>query len=120
MANELLSVEEAGQRLGVSRATVWRMLQKRMLPSVREHGRRWIPASALMRHPRRRAPEVAPFTAKHPIFRLVGVGRGGGQKPGARDKHPLLAPASKRGGRAVGTVGQVGAGGCVVTVRAAR
>jgi hypothetical protein len=37
------------------------------------------------------APQILPpFGADHAIFRLVGVGRGGGQRPGARDKHALL------------------------------
>jgi hypothetical protein len=34
--------------------------------------------------------DIPPFTANHPIFRLMGAGRGGGQSPGARDKHAIL------------------------------
>jgi hypothetical protein len=33
---------------------------------------------------------IQPFTENHPIFRLVGAGRSGGQSPGARDKHAIL------------------------------
>ena len=34
--------------------------------------------------------EIPPFSKDHPIFRLMGAGRGGGQSPGARDKHAIL------------------------------
>jgi len=57
VAQQLISVEEAGRALGVSRSTVWRLIRRG------EH---------------------------HPIFRLVGAGRGGGRAPGARDKHAIL------------------------------
>ncbi|MDO8678925.1 MAG: hypothetical protein Q7R30_10225 [Acidobacteriota bacterium] len=33
---------------------------------------------------------IPAFSDDHPIFRLVGAGRGGGQAPGARDKHAIL------------------------------
>ena len=33
---------------------------------------------------------IPPLTEDHPIFRLVGAGRGGGNAPGARDKHAIL------------------------------
>jgi len=33
---------------------------------------------------------IPPLTDNHPIFRLVGAGRGGGKLPGARDKHAIL------------------------------
>lgn len=39
---------------------------------------------------RERSAAVAPLTEDHPIFRLVGAGRGGGDAPGARDKHAIL------------------------------
>jgi excisionase family DNA binding protein len=86
-----LSVEEAGEALGVSMATVWRMIWRGELPTVRERGRRLVLAEGLANRARRRArPELAPLTRDHPIFRLVGAGRGGGRTPGARDKHALL------------------------------
>jgi hypothetical protein len=34
--------------------------------------------------------DVQPFTESHPLFRLIGAGRSGGQAPGARDKHAIL------------------------------
>ena len=87
----MVTVEEAGLALGVSRSTVWRRIQRGELPSVRRGGRRLVPAKALrVRGPRRRSTEIPPFTDNHPIFRLVGAGRGGGQTPGARDKHAIL------------------------------
>ena len=87
----MMTVEEAGLALGVSRSTVWRLIQRGDLPSVRRGGRRLVPARALrVRGPRRRSAEIPPFTDKHPIFRLVGAGRGGGHAPGARDKHGIL------------------------------
>jgi excisionase family DNA binding protein len=90
-ANRRLSIEEVSEALGVSPSTVWRMIRRGDLPSVRERGRRLVPPSALTARTRRKArPEIPPFTRDHPIFRLVGAGRGGGQPPGARDKHAVL------------------------------
>jgi excisionase family DNA binding protein len=91
MAAEMITVEEAGRTLGVSRSTVWRLIQRGDLPSVRRGGRRLVPASAIRTRARRRlAQGIPPFSDAHPIFRLVGAGRGGGRTPGARDKHAIL------------------------------
>ena len=92
MARELITVEEAGRALGVSRSTVWRLIQRGELPSIRRGGRRLVPADAARKRPRRGASPAAvpPLTEDHPIFRLVGAGRGGGNAPGARDKHAIL------------------------------
>jgi len=50
-----------------------------------------VPASALKKGIRRsRGTSIPEFSEGHPIFRLVGAGRGGGAIPGARDKHALL------------------------------
>lgn len=87
----LLSVPEAGRYLGVSESTIWRMIRRGALPSVRQGGRRLIPREAVearLREPA--APGVPPLSEDHPIFRLVGAGKGGGQAPGARDKHAIL------------------------------
>ena len=86
-----MTVEEAGRALGVSRSTVWRLIQRGDLPSVRRGGRRLVPATAIRtRTRRRRTARVSAFSHDHPIFRLVGAGRGGGGTPGARDKHAIL------------------------------
>ena len=91
MVGEMITVEEAGRTLGVSRSTVWRLIQRGDLPSVRRGGRRLVPASAIhTRTRRRRTTDVPPFFHDHPMFRLVGAGRGGGRTPGARDKHAIL------------------------------
>lgn len=88
-----LSVEQAGEALGVSSSTVWRMIRRGELATVRERGRRLVLADAVSRHQRpRQRPTVPPMTPDHPIFRLVGAGRGGGQVPGARDKHAVVDP----------------------------
>jgi excisionase family DNA binding protein len=90
-AGQRLSIEEAGQALGVSPSTVWRMIRRGDLLTVRHRGRRLVLASGLTAWERRKArPEMPPFTRDHPIFRLVGAGRSGGQVPGARDKHAVL------------------------------
>lgn len=87
----MVTVDQAGRTLGVSRSTVWRRIQRGELPSVRRGGRRLVPASAIhTRARRRRTGEIPPFSDDHPLFRLVGAGRGGGGAPGARDKHALL------------------------------
>ena len=91
MAVAMVSVDEAGRTLGVSRSTVWRLIQRGDLPSVRRGGRRLVPASAIQtRVRRRRTVEMPPFSLDHPMFRLAGAGRGGGSTPGARDKHAIL------------------------------
>jgi excisionase family DNA binding protein len=87
----MVSVEEAGRTLGVSRSTVWRLIQRGDLPSVRRGGRRLVPARAIQaRAKSRRTSTPTAFSIDHPIFRLVGAGRGGGRTPGARDKHAVL------------------------------
>lgn len=91
MAAQLLTVEEAGHVLGVSRSTVWRLIQRGDLPSVRRAGRRLVPVTALRKHTQRaRTTTIPAFSDNHPIFRLAGAGRGGGKMPGARDKHAIL------------------------------
>ena len=92
VATALMSIEEAGQALGVSRSTVWRLIQRGKLPTVRRGGRRMVLASALRRPPAAGAStgEIPAFSDDHPIFRLIGAGRGGGRAPGARDKHGIL------------------------------
>ena len=91
MAEGLMTVEEAGHVLGVSRSTVWRLIQRGDLASVRRAGRRLVSATAIRtRTRRRRTGGIPAFSLDHPIFRLVGAGRGGGRTPGARDKHAIL------------------------------
>ncbi|OFW02509.1 MAG: hypothetical protein A3I61_15905 [Acidobacteria bacterium RIFCSPLOWO2_02_FULL_68_18] len=91
MAAEMITIDEAGRALGVSRATVWRLIQRGDLPSIRRGGRRLVPSTALRTRVRRsRTGHIPPFSNDHPIFRLVGAGRGGGHIPGARDKHAIL------------------------------
>jgi excisionase family DNA binding protein len=90
MATEMMTVEQAGRALGVSRSTVWRLIQRGDLPSIRREGRRLVPSTALRTPARRNAAVIPPFSQDHPIFRLVGAGRGGGRTPGARNKHAIL------------------------------
>lgn len=89
--DSLVNVSEAGRILGVSDSTVWRMIRRGALPSVRTGGRRLIPREALEHGvSKRQAQEIPPLREDHPIFRLVGAGRSGGVSPGARDKHAIL------------------------------
>ena len=91
MNEELLTVVEAGQVLGLSRSTVWRLIRRHDLPSIRKGGRRLVPSSAVQACARRRhRAGIAAFTVDHPMFRLIGVGHGGGRTPGARDKHAII------------------------------
>jgi excisionase family DNA binding protein len=90
VAETLITVEQAGRALGVSRATVWRLIRRGELPSLRRGGRRLIQSAAVRRRSRQRSAAIPPLSHDHPIFRLVGAGRGGGATPGARDKHAIL------------------------------
>lgn len=91
MAIEMVTVDEAGLALGVSRSTVWRLIRRGDLPSVRRGGRRLVPSTAIHTRARRSSTaEIPAFTHDHPVFRLVGAGRGGGKTPGARNKHAIL------------------------------
>ncbi len=91
MTDHLVSVVEAGRALGVSRSTIWRLIRRGELPSIRRGGRRLVPATALRTETRRKhVQQIPPFRHDHPMFRLVGGGHGGGHRPGARDKHAIL------------------------------
>jgi excisionase family DNA binding protein len=91
MAENLLTIRETMEALGVSRSTLWRRLQSGKLPSVRRGGRRLVRLTMTDKATRARVVgDIPPFTENHPIFRLKGAGRGGGQSPGARDKHAIL------------------------------
>ena len=86
-----VGVQEAARMLGLSESTIWRYLRRGTLPSLRRGGRRLIPREALeavaLETTRE---EVPPLRSTHPIFRLIGAGRGGGNAPGARDKYGVL------------------------------
>jgi len=91
MGENLLTVNEAIRALGVSRSTLWRRLQSGAIPSVRRGGRRLVRLTMTRKATRGKITDDIPaFTAKHPIFRLIGAGRSGGRIPGARDKHAIL------------------------------
>jgi excisionase family DNA binding protein len=89
----MLTVEEARAALGVSRATVWRMIQRKELASVRRRGRRLIPEAAV--RPAALGPaQLMPISPSHPMARLIGIGNSGGRGPGASAKHAILAEAA--------------------------
>jgi excisionase family DNA binding protein len=91
MPRNLLTIDEAIRALGVSRSTLWRRLQRGDLPSVKRGGRRLVQLTTPRNSARGKATgDLPPFTENHPIFRLMGAGRGGGQSPGARNKHAIL------------------------------
>jgi excisionase family DNA binding protein len=91
MSTNLLTIDETVRALGVSRSTVWRRLQRGELPSIRRGGRRLVRLTTPRKAVRGKATgDIQPFTESHPIFRLIGAGRSGGQSPGARDKHAIL------------------------------
>jgi excisionase family DNA binding protein len=86
-----VTIDQAIQALGVSRSTLWRRLQRGDLPSVRRGGRRLVRLTTTRKTTHGKAKgDIPPFTENHPIFRLMGAGRSGGQSPGARDKHAIL------------------------------
>src|SRR3989442_14393052 len=97
MAVEMVTVEEAGRTLGVSRSTVWRLIQRGDLPSVRRGGRRLVPSTALHTRVRRRSTaKIPPFSHDHPVFRLAGAGRGGGRRLAPGASTPFSTPDARR------------------------
>ena len=91
MAKNLLTIEEAIRALGISRSTLWRRLLRGEIPSISRGGRRLVHVTAGQKAARvKTTNDIPPFTESHPIFRLVGAGRSGGQRPGARNKHAIL------------------------------
>jgi excisionase family DNA binding protein len=92
MTSEFVTIDQVQDLLGVSRSTVWRLIQGGNLPSVRREARRLVPVKAVTRRAQDRRTDNLPlFSERHPIFRLAGAGRSGGRTPGARDKHAILA-----------------------------
>lgn len=93
MHARFLTPDQAARALGVSRATLWRMLGSGALASHKVGGRRRIPAEAVEGL---HAPALTPFTLDNPIFRLIGVFRG--KSPGwSSNKYPHLGcPTSRR------------------------
>ncbi len=87
----LLTVEETVRRLGVSESTVWRLIRRGAVKSVRQGGRRLIAEeSVVVKLLAGRDDEIAPFTKGNPLFRLAGAGRSGGGAPGSDDKYGIL------------------------------
>jgi excisionase family DNA binding protein len=58
-ARGLMSVEEVARILGVSRFTVYRMAQRKQLPSLLIGGQRKFDPAALALHYRKKSPESA-------------------------------------------------------------
>lgn len=87
----MLSVEDARAALGVPRATVWRMIQRKELASVRQRGRRLIPEASL--RSALRPPRLIPMSPHDPMARFIGIAHSGGKGPGASDKHAILEEA---------------------------
>jgi excisionase family DNA binding protein len=91
VATDLLTIQEAVRALGISRSTLWRRLRRGEIPSVRRSGRRLVRVTSVGKAAQGKAEgDIPPLTENHPIFRLTGAGRSGGQLPGARDKHAVL------------------------------
>jgi len=89
--DSLVNIDEACNALGISRSTVFRLIRRGAIPSVRRGGRRLIRKQALVTAGLSRMEhDIAPLTPDHPIFRLVGAGHGGGRPPGARHKHAII------------------------------
>lgn len=88
---ELFSIAAAGRELGVSISTIWRMVRRGELPTVRLAGRRLVPREGLRSaRSSRETSSVPRLTVDHPIFGLVGAGRSGGAGPGSSDKYAVL------------------------------
>ena len=89
-AEALLTPAQAAKRLGVSLSTVWRLLRRSQLPSIKRRGRRLIPSRAVEAQ---ELPSVPVVDDKHPIWALVGAARSGGAGPGSSNKRFYLNQA---------------------------
>ena len=87
-----LNVEQTADALEVSESTVWRLLRSGELPSVRRSGRRVVSSTEVERRVRIKEPplRLRPFTKDHPLWKLIGAYKSGGQGPGSRDKYAVL------------------------------
>lgn len=91
LASDLLGISEASEQLGVSTSTIWRLLRRGALPSIRKGNRRLIPARALRaRSGTRGSTKLTALGKNHPIFRLIGAASSGG-KPDSGDKYGVLS-----------------------------
>jgi len=94
MATRWLTPVEAARRLRVSDSTIWRLLRREQLQSVKIGGRRRIPAGAIGRVARsvraERPQDIPPFTLADALFTLAGRFRSDGKGPGSADKHRYL------------------------------
>jgi excisionase family DNA binding protein len=104
--HEWLSVQQVAEHLQVSRVTVWRWLRAGRLSGIRVGRIRRIPLTSLqqfIRPEREKGPAVSPkrralgtiFTLTHPLWELVGKGRGGGANVSG-NKYKFLANAIRR------------------------
>ncbi len=89
--DKLVGVSKVASELGVSLSTVWRMIRRGDLPSLRQAGRRVVPrAEVAAASGRTRRSRAKPFTLDHPMWRLAGAYRSGKGKPDSSDKHAIL------------------------------
>lgn len=91
VGSDLLGISEASEQLGVSTSTIWRLLRRGALPSVRKGNRRLIPARALrVRTATPRSTKLTALGKDHPIYRLIGAASSAG-KPDSSDKYGVLS-----------------------------
>lgn len=95
MATKWLTPAETAKRLGVSESTVWRLLRRERLRSVKVGGRRRVAAGALRAVVRAAGRAtggggVPPLTLDDALFELAGKFHGDGSAPGSSDKHACL------------------------------
>lgn len=88
-----LTPAEFAKANGVSLSTVWRLLRRRELASIKRRGKRFIAPGAVIRTRKMNLP----LTAEHPIWALVGAGKSGGAGPGSSDKRRYLADEARAG-----------------------
>ena len=88
---ELVTIDVVIEELGVSRSTVWRMIRRGELSTVRVGRRRLVPKQSLRtrRVKTSRSDKPKPFTMDSPLWRLFGAGRSGGGKPSSSDKYAM-------------------------------
>ncbi|MBI2895672.1 MAG: helix-turn-helix domain-containing protein [Deltaproteobacteria bacterium] len=85
-----LTLKDAADRLGVSRTTLFRMLRRGELGTIRRGRFRLVSERSIRDRLARPEARFPAYTEDHPFRNLVGKFRSEGEGPGSSDKYKVL------------------------------